>query len=197
VKEMAMRKVVVQVFDYSLDGVLGVEDTEFSEFCRELPDDRGLEAWRLGSYERADVHVMGRNMYQGASQYFPTAPADHPYAKFMNSCRKVVFSSTLTSADWANTTIVNGDTAAEIEKLRQQGDGDIMVHGGIRFVQALARLDLADEYRLSVFPFLAGSGETLFGGIPKPRPLELVSSTSFGNGMVGLVYRRVTAAGRG
>jgi dihydrofolate reductase len=85
---------------------------------------------------------------------------------------------------------VNGDTAAEIEKLRQEGDGDIMVHGGIGFVQSLVRLDLADEYRLSVFPYLAGSGRALFAGIAKSRPLELVSSTSFGNGMVGLVYRR-------
>jgi dihydrofolate reductase len=185
-----VRKVVVQFFDYSLDGIFAQEDTEFFEFCRELPDDSGLEAWRLGSFERADVHVLGRNMYLGAAQYFPTAPADHPYAKFMNSCRKVVFSSTLTTADWANTTIVNGDTAAEIEKLRQDGDGDIMVHGGISFVQSLARLDLADEYRLSVFPFLAVSGPRLFDGVAKPRPLELVSSTSFGNGMVGLVYRR-------
>jgi dihydrofolate reductase len=102
----------------------------------------------------------------------------------------VVFSSTLTTADWANTTIVNGDTAAEIEKLRQGGDGDIMAHGGTSFVQSLVRLDLADEYRLSVFPYLAASGPTLFADVAKPRPLELVSSTSFGNGMVGLVYRR-------
>jgi dihydrofolate reductase len=185
-----VRKVVVQVFDYSLDGIIGQEDTDFFEFCRELPDDCGLEAWRLDSFERADVHILGRKMYEGAAQFFPTAPADHPYAEFMNSATKVVFSSTLTTADWANTTIVNGDTAAEIEKLRQEGDGDIMVHGGISFVQSLVRLDLADEYRLSVFPYLAGTGLALFAGIAKPRPLELVSSTSFGNGMVGLVYRR-------
>jgi dihydrofolate reductase len=185
-----MRKVVVQVFDYSVDGFIAKEDTDFFEFCRELPDDPGLEAWRLGAFERADVHIMGRKMYQGAAEYFPTAPADHPYAEFMNSCRKVVFSSTLTTADWANTTIVNGDTAAEIEKLRQEGDGDIMVHGGNSFRQSLVGLDLADEYRLSVFPYLALSGPTPFADITKGRPLELVSSTSFGNGMVGLVYRR-------
>jgi dihydrofolate reductase len=185
-----VRKVVVQVFDYSLDGIIGEEDTDFSEFCRELPDDSALEAWQLGAFERADVHIMGRRMYQGAAQFFPTAPADHPYAEFMNSATKVVFSSTLTTADWANTTIVNGDTAAEIEKLRQEGDGDIMAHGGISFVQSLVRLDLADEYRLSVSPYLAVSGPTLFADIAEPRPLELVSGTSFGNGMVGLVYRR-------
>jgi len=193
-----VRKVVVQAFDYSLDGIFAQEGTGFFEFCRELPDDRGLEAWRLGSFQRAEVHVMGRRMYEGAAQFFPTAPADHPYAEIMNSATKVVFSSTLTTADWANTTIVNGDTAAEIEKLRQEGDGDIMVHGGISFVQSMARLDLADEYRLAVFPYLAGSGPALFAGLA-PRPLELVSSTSFGNGMVGLVYRRhpaVTGAGR-
>jgi len=185
-----VRKVVVQVFDYSLDGIIAEEGTDFFEFCREVPDDPGLEAWRLGSFERADVNVMGRRMYEGAAQFFATAPADHPYAEFMNSAPKVVFSSTLTTANWANTTIASGDTAAEIEKLRQDGDGDIMVHGGISFVQSLVRLDLADEYRLSVSPYLAGSGPALFAGVTKPRPLELVSSTSFGNGMAGLVYRR-------
>jgi hypothetical protein len=62
-----VRKVVVQVFDYSLDGIFAQEDTDFFEFCRELPDDSGLEAWRLGSFERADVHIMGRKMYEGAA----------------------------------------------------------------------------------------------------------------------------------
>lgn len=185
-----MRTVVLHLFDYSLDGVIGEENTDFFEFCRELPDDTELEAWRLSSLHRADVHIMGRVTYEGAAKYFPTAPADHPYAPIMNSARKAVFSRTLTSADWANSTIISGDTAAEIGKLKQQGDGDIAAHGGISFAQALVRLDLVDEYRLAIFPYLAGSGKTLFADVPKPHPLELVSSTAFGNGMVGLVYRR-------
>jgi dihydrofolate reductase len=124
------------------------------------------------------------------AEYFPTADASHPYAEIMNAASKAVFSGTLQSADWNNTTIVNGDTAAEIEKLKQEGTGDIMAHGGVSFVQSLVRLDLVDEYLLTVFPYLAGPGASLFAELPRPQPLELVSSTAFGNGLVGLVYRR-------
>ncbi len=185
-----MRKLVLQVFDYSLDGIIGVEDTPFFDFCRDLPDDPGLEEWRGSALERAGLHIMGRKTYQGMAEYFPAADADHPYAKVMNSAPKAVFSSTLTSAGWNNSTIVSGDTAAEIQKLKQQGTGDIMVHGGVSFVQSLVRLDLVDEYMMTIFPYLAGSGASLFADLPEPRPLELVSSTAFGNGMVGLVYSR-------
>jgi dihydrofolate reductase len=184
-----MRKVVVQVFDYSLDGIVGEEETDFFDFCRELPDDPGLDEWRHGSLERADVHIMGRITYEGMAQYFPTA-TDHPHAELMNSAQKAVFSRTLNTTEWANSTIRSGDLAEEINKLRQDGSGDILAHGGISFVQSLVRLDLADEYRLSVFPYVAGSGKGLFAELPKPLELELESSTSFGNGIVGLVYRR-------
>jgi dihydrofolate reductase len=185
-----MRKLVLQVFDYSLDGIIGVEDTPFFEFCRELPDDPGLEAWRGGALERAGLHIMGRKTYQGMAGYFPTAGDDHPYAKIMNSAPKAVFSTTLTSADWNNSTIINGDTAAEIGRLKQQGTGDILAHGGVSFVRSLVRLDLVDEYMMTIFPYLAGSGASLFAEVPRPHGLELVSATGFGNGMVGLVYRR-------
>jgi dihydrofolate reductase len=80
-----MRKLVLQVFDYSLDGIIGVEDTAFFDFCRELDDDAGLEAWRRSALERAGVHIMGRKTYEGMAGYFPTADAGHPYAEIMNT----------------------------------------------------------------------------------------------------------------
>jgi dihydrofolate reductase len=189
-----MRKLVVQVYDYSLDGIIGVEDTAFFDFCRELPDDAGEEAWRRNVLERAGVHIMGRKTYEGMAGYFPTAEAGHPYQEIMNTAPKAVFSSTLTSAGWNNSTIINGDTAAEIEKLKQHGTGDIVAHGGVSFVQSLVRLDLVDEYMLTVFPYLAGAGASLFAELPEPRLVELVSSTAFGNGTVGLAYRRAPRA---
>jgi dihydrofolate reductase len=185
-----MRKLILQVSDYSLDGIIGVEDTAFFDFCRELADDADLEAWRATALKRAGLHIMGRKTYEGMAEYFPAADASHPYAEIMNTASKAVFSSTLKSAGWNNTTIVNGDTAAEIEKLKQDGTGDIMAHGGVSFVQSLVRLDLVDEYMLTVFPYLAGPGASLFAELPGPHPLELVSSTGFGNGCVGLAYRR-------
>ena len=184
-----MRDVVVQVFDYSLDGIIGEEGTDFFEFCREVPDDPAHEAWTLNSLQSADVHIMGRVTYEGMARYFPTA-ADHPYAAVMNSAQKAVFSGTLQSSDWPNSTILSGQTAEEIEKLRRQGSGEILAHGGVSFVQSLVHLDLVDEYRLSVFPYVVGSGRALFADVAKPRPLELVSSAIFANGIVGMVYRR-------
>jgi dihydrofolate reductase len=189
-----MRKLVLQVYDYSLDGIIGVEDTAFFDFCRELPDDAGMEAWNRSALERAGIHIMGRKTYESMAGFFPTAPASHPYKEIMNTAPKAVFSSTLKSAGWNNATIVNGDTAAEIEKLKQDGSGDIMAHGGVSFVRSLVRLDLVDEYLLTVFPYLAGPGATLFAELPGPRPLELVSGTAFDNGIVGLTYRRAPRA---
>ena len=103
---------------------------------------------------------------------------------------QVVFSRTLKTADWANTTIAAGDTAEEIDKLRRGGDGHIVVWGGVSLWRSLMRLDLIDELQLSLFPYVAGEGTRLFDGVPKSYQLDLVSSTASSNGIVELEYRR-------
>jgi dihydrofolate reductase len=100
---------------------------------------------------------MGRVTYRSMSGYFPDA-ADDPSADALNAGRKVVFSRTLTVANWANTTIASGDLAEQIDRLRQGGDGYIVVHGGISLWRSLARLDLIDEYRVTPVPYVAGEG---------------------------------------
>jgi dihydrofolate reductase len=184
-----MRKLIARVFDYSLDGRVADEGTEYFEFCRDLPDDDGQLDRTRDLYERAFAHIMGRAVYEGMAGYFPSA-ADHPYADALNAGRKVVFSRTLKTADWANTTIAAGDTAEEIDKLRHGGDGHIMVSGGISFWQSLMRLDLIDEFRVTVFPYVAAEGTRLFDGVGKSLQLDQVSSTAWGNGTVELQYRR-------
>jgi len=174
-----MRNVVLRIYDYSLDGVISEEGTEFFEYCRDLPDDPAEVARTLSFFENADLHVMGRVQYQGMAQYFPTA-VDHPYAAALLAARKIVFSSTLQSA---------GDLAKEILKLKQDGNGYIVAHGGIRFWRSLMRLDLVDEYRVTVFPCLAVKGRRLFDDAEKSRRLELVSSTAWSNGTLELAYR--------
>jgi dihydrofolate reductase len=184
-----MRKVIALIYEISLDGVISVEGTEFFDYCRELPDDPAELTRTLSLLQDADLHVMGRVQYQGMAQYFPTA-VDHPYAAALLAARKVVFSSTLqTAADFANSTINSGDLTEEIRKLKLGGDGYIIAHGGVRFWQSLMRLDLVDEYRATVFPYLAVNGRRLFDDLDKPRPLELVSSTAWSNGTVELAYR--------
>jgi dihydrofolate reductase len=183
-----MRKLIARVFDYSLDGVIATEGTEFFQFCRDIPDDPAEDARGSEFYAGADLHIMGRAAYQSMASYFPTA-TDDPYADLLNTARKVVFSRTLTIADWANTTIASGDLAEEVGKLRRGGDGYIVVAGGISFWRSLTRLDLIDEYRVTLVPYLAGEGPRLFENVGKSRRLDLLSSTAFSSGLQ-LDYRR-------
>jgi dihydrofolate reductase len=183
-----MRTLIARVFDYSLDGVIATEDTQFFQFCRDLPDDPAEDVRGSEFYAGADLHIMGRVAYQSMAGYFPAA-ADDPNADALNAGRKVVFSRTLTVADWSGTTIAGGDLGQEIDRLRRGGDGYIVVHGGISLWRSLARLDLIDEYLVTLVPYVAGEGPRLFDDAGKSRQLELESSTPFSSGLQ-LRYRR-------
>jgi dihydrofolate reductase len=185
-----MRKLIATVFNYSLDGLLADEGTEFWEFCFSLPENREPDdPAGLAFLRSAYVHIMGRTAYEAIAESMTTA-TDHPLADILNTGRKVVFSRTLRTADWANTTIAAGDTAAEIDTLRRGGDDHIVVWGGVRLWRSLMQLDLIDELRLSLFPYVAGEGTRLFDGVPKSYRLDLVTSNASNNGILELQYRR-------
>ena len=185
-----MRTLIATVFNYSLDGLLADEGTEFWKFCFDQPENREPNSpAHLDFLRSAYAHVMGRTAYEGISVSMTTS-TDHPFAPILTNARKVVFSRTLKTADWANTTIAAGDTAEEIDKLRLGGDGHIVVWGGVSLWRSLMRLDLIDEIRLSLFPYVAGEGTRLFDGVPKSYRLDLVSNTASTNGIVELEYRR-------
>jgi dihydrofolate reductase len=183
-----MRKLVAWVFMYSLDGLLPGEATEYWDFCFGLPKDPAETQQKVDVIASADAHIMGRTTYQAMSEAMPTA--DHPFTPILNAARKVVFSRTLTTADWANTTIASGDTAEEVDRLRRGGDGHIVVWGGVGLWRSLMELDLLDEVRLDLHPYVAGEGIRLFDGDPRSYRLDLVAITEFSNGIVGLQYRR-------
>ena len=181
-----MRKLIATVFNYSLDGLLADEGTEFWKFCFGLPEIREPDdPAHLGFLQSAYAHIMGRTAYEAIARAMTTA-TDHPFADILNAARKVVFSRTLKTAEWASTTIAAGDTTEEIDKLRQGGDGHIVVWGGVSLWRSLMRLDLIDELQLSLFPYVAGQGTRLFDGVPKSCQLNLVSSTASGNGIIEL-----------
>jgi dihydrofolate reductase len=83
----------------------------------------------------------------------------------------------------------SNSTAHGANKLKQDGHGYIVAHGGISFWRSLARLDLIDEYRMTLIPYLAGEGARLFEDVGKSRSLDLLSSTAFSSGLQ-LEYRR-------
>ena len=185
-----MRKLIATVFNYSLDGLLADEGTEFWKFCFDLPENREPDdPEQLDFLRSAYAHVMGRTAYEGIAAAMTTS-TDHPLAPILNAAPKVVFSRTLKTADWANTTIAAGDTTEEIDRLRLGGDGHIVVWGGVGLWRSLMRLDLIDEIQLSMFPYVAGEGTRLFDGVPKSYQLDLVSSTASSSGIIYLQYRR-------
>ena len=105
----------------------------------------------------------------------------------MNEISKVVFSSSLASADWGPATIVSGDLATAVTRLKQeQPDGYLLAQGGVRFARSLVQTGLIDEYRLVVQPVILGAGERLF---TMPLTVEPVSTTAFSRGAVAHVFR--------
>jgi dihydrofolate reductase len=102
---------------------------------------------------------------------------------------KFVVSSTLESPEWSNTTVLNGDVASEVAKLREEHDGEIVVHGSAQLVQTLVEHDLVDELRLMVFPVVLGTGKRLLGETSDKKRLQLADSKTVGDGVAILVYR--------
>ncbi|SRR5713226_2041278 len=104
---------------------------------------------------------------------------------------KYVVSNTLTAKDanWTNSTVINHDVPGQVRRLKEQIAGDILVAGSAQLVRTLAKHDLVDEYRLTVFPIVLGSGKHLFGDGIATTTLRLVDSRSIGpDGVMILTY---------
>src|SRR3954467_8393419 len=118
-----MRRLIATVFNYSVDGLLADRDTDFWDFCFDVPENREPEdPAQLDFLRSAYAHIFGRSAYESISGPMQTS-TDHPFSPILNAARKVVFSRTLKTADWANTTIAAGDTTEEIDRLRLGGEG--------------------------------------------------------------------------
>jgi dihydrofolate reductase len=111
----------------------------------------------------------------------------------MNAIPKVVFSKTLTKAEWAQSTIASGDLADEISALKSEPGKDLIAGGGAAFAQSLTRLGLVDEYRLVFQPVALGDGLPLFAGLAAPLVLDLIEARAYADGAVLHVYRPAAA----
>jgi len=184
-----MRRVVLQM-GVTLDGYVAGTGREGDwGLPAEHPD---VQAWKVASLRQVGTHIMGRVTYEEMAGHWPGASG--PYAEFMNTLPKVVFSRTLTAAGWDGSRIARGDLAEEIGALKDEAGGEIMAHGGAAFVQALSRLGLIDEYRLVILPVALGSGLPLFKDLTKPLRVDLAEARTFPDGTAIHVYRPVTTA---
>jgi dihydrofolate reductase len=113
------------------------------------------------------------------------------YADKINGMPKYVVSSTLTNAEWNNTTVLGGDVATSVGDLKEQTEGDILIHGSAELTYALMAHDLVDEWRLMVYPVVVGAGRRCFGDPGKAVDLRLVDSRTVGDGIAILIYQPV------
>jgi dihydrofolate reductase len=186
-----MGKLVVTEF-ISLDGVMedpgGAEDFEHGgwTFTFDFGEDGG--AFKYEELMASDAQLLGRVTYEGFAKAWPTMEGTGDFGEKMNSMPKFVVSKTLASADWENSTILSGDLAGEVGKLKEQYE-NVLVAGSARLVQGLLAADLVDELRLMVFPIVLGSGKRLFADGADLRRFELVE-TKGANDVALLTFRR-------
>jgi dihydrofolate reductase len=114
----------------------------------------------------------------------------------MNSIPKYVVSATLADADatWGPTTVIRGDVAAELAKLRAEPGGDLLVEGSSQLVHTLVQHNLVDEYRIMVFPIILGGGKRMFPDtMPDPASLALSEAKTVGTGVQLLTFHPAPA----
>jgi dihydrofolate reductase len=114
---------------------------------------------------------------------------DNPFGEKMNAMPKFVVSRTIEDPAWTNTTVLSGNLADEVGKLKEQFDGDILVAGSAQLVQGLIANDLVDQLDLMVFPVILGAGKRLFGDTDGTKSMKLVETKPAGETQI-LVYRR-------
>jgi dihydrofolate reductase len=192
-----MRKVIVSEF-LSLDGVMQApgdpdEDRrdgfEHGGWSMPYSDDVFLSV--VGeAMAQCGGYLFGRRTYEIMAAYWPTAPDDNAFAGSLNGLPKYVASRTLDEPlEWKNSTLLKGDAAEAVAKLKREPGKDLSVLGSGDFVQTLMEHDLVDEYQLMVDPIVLGSGRRLFrDGSPKTA-LRLVDSKTTSTGVLIVSYQ--------
>jgi dihydrofolate reductase len=130
--------------------------------------------------------VLGRKTYEIFAAHWPFDQG--PIADSINAATKHVASRTLGSVDWAGSKLIDGDVAAAVRKLKEEDGPELQVLGSSNLLQTLLANGLVDEFRLWIFPVIAGSGKRLFGDGAVPAGLRLVSSSTSTSGVIVATY---------
>ncbi len=184
-----MGRIVITEF-LSLDGVMEAPggDDDFVRGQWSFEFDRGDEGNRFKADEtmEADALLLGRRTYEGFAAAWPSREGE--FADKFNNMPKYVVSSTLQDPEWTNTTVLSD--LGEVERLKDEVEGDLILHGSAQLAAALIEADLVDEVRLMVFPIVLGTGKRLFGETSDSKRLKLTRSDAVGDGVLLLVYER-------
>src|SRR4051794_11011573 len=187
-----MGRIVVTEF-VSIDGVMedpgGSEDFKYGGWTFEISRGDDGDKFKLDETLGADALLLGRTTFEGFAEAWPSREGE--FADKFNNMPKYVVSSTLTDPEWTNSTVIDGDLAEAVAKIKDDHDGDIVVAGSAQLAQSLIDEDLVDELRLMVFPVVLGDGKRLFGETSDKKPLKLTSSKMVGDGVAILIYEPV------
>ena len=137
---------------------------------------------------RPDAMLLGRRTYEIFASHWPHVGDDDPVAAKLNGMPKYVASTTLEKAEWNNSTLITGDLAEQVGKLKEQ-HGEIAVSGSSRLIQTLLQHNLVDEFVIWTFPLVLGTGKRLFADGTIPAALQCVDSKVSTTGVVISTYR--------
>lgn len=192
-KERTLRK-IIQLMHMSLDGFAGGPNGELDWI--DVSDDIALDVDAL--IANVDTALYGRVTYD-MMKYWRTVPGNPEstprevhHAHWIEDVHKVVFSRTMTNADWKNTQIISGNIAQEVMALKQQPGGDMMIFGSPSVCTLLTRLNLIDEYRLTINPVILGRGIPMLHDLTEMTRLKLIDSKPYSTGVIATRYQAQT-----
>lgn len=174
----------------SLDGYFTGDRGDLS-WAHSVPQDAEWQAFVSGNAGGDGPLLFGRVTYDMMAAFWPTPAAAQQMpevAAGMNRLPKFVCSRSMTTSPWQNTTVLNGDLATEVQRLKQQPGGDITILGSGTIVSQLAQAGLVDAYQFVVVPVILGRGRTMFEGVTSRPVLKAMKTRTFGNGNVVLWY---------
>jgi dihydrofolate reductase len=149
--------------------------------------DEDFMKYALDMRNSMDTMLFGRVTYQMMADYWPSST--QPEALMMNDFPKIVFSRTLTKAEWKNSRLVKENIGEEVAKLKQQSGKEIVLIGSANLASTFTRLGLIDEYRIFVNPVVLGTGQATFKDIKDRVALRLVKTQTLRSGVVLLNYQ--------
>lgn len=186
-----MGRVIVTEF-VSIDGVMeapgGEEGYKHTGWTFEFPDE-GQYEYKNEELQESEALLLGRVTYEGFAAAWPERTDEAGFADKFNAMPKYVVSSTLENPEWNNTTVLEGDFTDSVPRLKEQIDGNIVVHGSNMLVHGLLEHDLVDELRLMTFPVILGVGKRIFPELDDKIVWDLADYRSYGS-VVVRAYQR-------
>jgi dihydrofolate reductase len=192
-----VRKIIV-FMNLTLDGVMqapGRPDEDrrggFEHGGWALPyADPDMGKVAMESMAGTDGILLGRRTYEDFYGVWPNRTDGNPFTAVLNNTEKFVASRTLQEPlPWVNSTLLKGDAAEAVARLKEQAGKDIVVLGSGDLVQSLVRCNLIDEYVLQIHPLILGSGRRLFNDSGSRAALKLIDTKTTSTGVMIATYQ--------